>query len=384
MKNTPILRPYLFCVPAMFITLVGPAKAAVLEVRGRVATTVQEFLSGTPASVTSDESEVGVDAAELPITAGASLQTKDFTDRVIALGQGVCDLASPILDDSNGPREFGLEVAGFCEGNEVVYAVTGTALESRRLLFAGPGNPSADAEFVFNPDGTREIESTVSLSGAIVVWSLVPQFDAREIESELTIEVRRDAQTGTLFRSAVTLMSPSSDMANSGLRVRRQGPIRTQQLGVDELVALGLDDESAGILRAVEEAGSLAVFVIPRQDHSYRHAVRQDEELTLHAELTASVRTAPGSTGSAATLGRPFHNLADFIGRAIPGVDGQRMQKAVNRAIASPDGGSSADAPAPPRARALCGVLGAELFLAPLVALFASMRRAGRHNSFSV
>ncbi len=370
-----------FCWIAFSTVFVIAARspATVLDVRGRVSTTVQELLAGEPGSVTSDESEVGVDATELPISAGASLQTKDFADRVIALGQGICELTTPDVQSPDGPRELGLEVAGFSDGESVSYLVTGSAIEERRVLFAGPGNAAANSEFPFNADGTREIESQISLSGAIVVWSLDPSADVREVQSELTVDVRRDEEADPLFRTSVSLSASSSASIPEQPALDTTGPIRSQQLSVDELVALGLDDTSAEILRSVADTGSLAVFIIPRQEHTYRYTVRRDVESTLIAELKASVRTAPGSTGVAVTLGRPFHDLADFIGRAIPGVDGAQMEKAINKAIAPDDEVQPAqEGSDPPRTRSLCGVFGAELLLAPLMMLLLSSPRRRR------
>jgi len=198
----------------------------------------------------------------------------------------------------------------------------------------------------------------------------------------LSVDVHRNEETEPLFRTSVSLSASLSGSTSEQPSLDATGPIRTQQLSVDELVALGLDDASAEILRNVAESGTLAVFVIPRQEHSYRYTVRRDVESTLTAELGATVRTAPGSTGAAATLGRPFHDLADFIGRAIPGVDGAQMEKAINKAIVLDDAVQPAQQESnPPRTRALCGVFGGELLLASLIMLLSSTTRLRRSKS---
>lgn len=383
-----MVRLFWVVLPTVAMVTAAPSLAEVLDVRGRVSTTVQEILSGAPGSVTSDESEVGVDATALPISAGAALETKDFDDRVIALGQGLCELQSPDLEAADGPRELGLEVAGYSDGESVSYVVTGSAMEERRLRFAGPGNPEADPEFVFNADGTREVESRISLSGAIVVWSLDGSADLQDVQGELTVDVRRNEETEPLFQASVSLSAPSSNTTSRQPALDTAGPIRTQQLSVDELVALGLDDASAEILRSVAEAGTLTVFVIPQQVHAYRYTVRRNEESNLAAEWKALVGTVPGSSGVAATFGRPFHELADFIGRSIPGVDGAAMEKAINTAIARDEGGQPTQQETITRpSRSVCGVFGGELFMAPLVLLFSTAlrpRRFGRSGDIAL
>ena len=98
---------------------------------------------------------------------------------------------------------------------------------------------------------------------------------------------------------------------------------------------LGLDDATLTVLQQVEAVGSLLVVVIPPQEHAYRYVITADEELTLNASLEVRVRNAPGGTGVAAVLGRPFQDLADFIERGLPGVDGESLQRSLNKATTS-------------------------------------------------
>jgi len=64
----------------------------------------------------------------------------------------------------------------------------------------------------------------------------------------------------------------------------------------------------------------------------------------------------------AATLGRPFENLADFIENALPGVDGAVLQRSVNEltaeralgVIPSEDPSTGGNEPD----RSLCGAMG--------------------------
>jgi len=88
-----------------------------------------------------------------------------------ALGEAFGEFADPTRLDQPNPEEFALEVAGYSNVESVSYSVRSSAIESRTVVFTTEGNALAPVEIDFDADGTREVESTVFMSGAIILWS---------------------------------------------------------------------------------------------------------------------------------------------------------------------------------------------------------------------
>jgi hypothetical protein len=187
----------------------------------------------------------------------------------------------------------------------------------------------------------------------VVLWSTNAEASLQELRAELTVTITRDDDPTPIFE---TTLSVEGDDATPSAA----GPIRFDRLDLDEWATIGLDDATLAILQRVQDDGSLVVLVLPPQEHAYRYSVTADEELTLNAGLELRVHNAPGGTGAAAVLGRPFQELAAFIEKGLPGVDGEILQRSLNKAtsqraiglVPSPDTARTLPAPR------LCGAGG--------------------------
>jgi hypothetical protein len=327
--------------------LTSEASASVISTSAVVSTTVQELIDGASGSMTTDSAETLDDLSNVPLRASGILTSTDLDLVLIAQGQAFGDFMDPARLDQPNPEEFGLEVASYAQGDSVAYSVSSVASEFRTVSFSA-------SEIDFGVFGTQTVESRIFLSGAMLFWSTQPGLDLSDIHSEVAVSVVREDTGETLFSSSLVVSGAAEPTT--------QGPIQFDVLELDELVAAGVDADSLAILERVEREGSLIIVVIPEQEHPYTYRVVEDEPFVLNARFETRVQNKPGGTGAAVALGRPFQNLAAFIGDALPGVDGTAMQRAINLETASRNIGlvRSAGSSSEVSGRSVCGALGVE------------------------
>ncbi len=343
-----------------------PAKAAILRIGSNVSTSVQELIDQNPGSVNSDEKQLGVDAERPPIFAAASLSSTDLEDRIVSMAQGLSRFDDPTTSADANPRELSLEIACYSNASSVAYHVEGNVEETRTIVFTRPGSEIAPTEIEFRSDGTREVESRVFLSGAVILWSTFPLSEGVELTGAVSLTVEREGESSLLFDTALQLVGKST-----GLETTVSGPLVVDEVDLDELAELGVDEATLAILGELAEGGFLGILVLPDQQHVYRYMVTADESFDLDATLTAEIHNAPAGTGLAVVVGRPFERLADFIEMALPGVDGAAVERSIN--AAKTKRGPLVIKPAEPPSNRLapfCGAMGLETGL--LLALFVS------------
>lgn len=320
--------------------------AAVVGTRATVSGSVQELIADVPASVNGDSREFPAEGVTLPLSATAAVTSTDLNGALAGFGSASCRFLDPARLDDPNPQEFAVEVGCFSNIEMVSYDVTSRADEFRTVVFDR-------ADVGVRPGASHEIESRVYLSGAVVAWT-TDGAAMDSIHGELRVSVTREEDDSLLFETTLTLDGDSADST---------GAIRFERVELDELAALGVDEASLAVLRQVDVGGGLVVLAIPPQEHAYTYTVTIDEPSTLHARLETTINNRPDGTGVAVALGSPFQDLASLIGTALPGVDGERLQKSVNQAVArralgfvaAQDDGSSPVLDATPR---YCGTLG--------------------------
>lgn len=296
---------------------VSLARAAVVSTRATVSTHVQELIAETPASVNADDGEFPATGVELPLTASASVTSTDLNGALAGFGHGSCTFSDPTRLDQPNPEEFAVEAGCFSDVGLVSYRVTAQADEFREVVF--------DRGEVGTTAGEpHEIQSRIFLSGAVVLWT-TGGAASETIVGDLRVSVTRDGESTPLFETSLVV---AGDLAEG------VGAIRFDRVGLDELRALGIDDASLLTLQQIEAAGALLVLAIPPQEHAYRYTVALGQRTTLHAKLEALIANAPEGTGIAVTLGHPFRELASLVAAALPGVDGEALQKSINQAVA--------------------------------------------------
>ncbi len=344
-----------------------PAWATVGRIAATVSTTVQERIDDAPASVSNDAKTLDPDAPEAPVGVVASLTSTDLQGHAVSMGQGFSDFADPTRLDQPNPEEFGVEVACFSSAESIAYIVDGSAVETRSVVFLA-------SEIRFDDDGTQTVESRIYVSGAIVLWATERNRDLSEMLAHLTLTVTREDTEATLFQAGLELVGAS----DARVLTTPTGPIQAEEVGLDALVEEGADVESIATLERVRDEGSLVIVLIPPQVHTYTYDVTADEPFNMIAALEARVRNVPGGTGVALVAGRPFENLAAFVERGLPGVDGHALERAVNEATAKRQIDASASGRAAGR---LCGAFGLEFGALAGLSLFGVFRlhlRGGR------
>ncbi len=353
-----------------------PALAAIVDNDATVSTRVQELIDGEPGSINSHSETLDRLSPNVPVVATAHLTSTDLEGKLVSLGQGFSQFTDPTRRDRPNPEEFALEVACYSKSESVSYLVTSSALESRTIVFTRRGNAAASPEINFGLSSTREVESRVFLSGAVLIWSTEPDINLDGLLTELRVTVTRDGRRTPLFETTLAVAGHGVGQVES----TATGPIHFEVIELDELLDAGIDQQSAAVLQAVADEGTIAILVIPSQEHAYTYTVTASEELVLTANLETRIRNIPGGSGVAATLGRPFEELAGFIEQAIPGVDGAAFQRSLHRAIARRDLGlvSQNGTRQPRTAKGMCGAFGLEGAITLALGLFLSVGRLVR------
>jgi hypothetical protein len=308
--------------------------------------------------VTTESFEEDLLGAALPVTASGEVTSTDLDGSLVSEGRSFSEIEDPTMLQQPNPEELRLEAACYSNAPNIEYVVQADAVELREIVFTRSGNPLADPEIDFGLFGNQTVESTVFLSGAIVVWTTAPDAGVNDVEGAVSIVITHD-EADVVFDTSITLtLNEGGDLTFAS-----SGPIVTAPLTVDDLAEDSLvDDATLAALRQIERAGTLLMLAIPDQSHRYSYDVRADVPLELAAQMTIELRTPPGGVGVAAALGRPFEHLADYVTRSLPDVDGLAVQRAVNAAVA-------AAGPVTGTAPSFCGLFGTEgwtLALLPL------------------
>lgn len=333
----------------------GSARGEIAATTGRVQTTVQELLDDTPASVNSDSRELPADTDDFPLVASAFLDTTDLNGARTAIGQGFGILEDPARTDQPNPQEFALEAACFSNVQRVSYLVESVATETRTVVF--DRNDLELGPF----DDTQDVTSRAFLSGAVIFWSHLPITPARPLSADIRFSIMR-GDGEPLFSTQLAIQADRDTVAT--------GPIRFEEVGVDELADLGVDAATLAILRQLEEDGELVIVVVPPQEHEYGYTATVDEPFDLTATLEVEIRNSTQGTGVAAVMGRPFEELADFIEDALPDADGEAVQRSVNQAAARRALGLVSNTVPTPSGPRLCGAMGGTaLVMLPLLGL---------------
>lgn len=370
MKRLRVGTGLLFAA-AGWVGLLSPNEAAgaVLDLGASLTVRVQELIDGEPASFSENLATFPAEGVTLPLTASGRVESTDLDGMLVAVGQGFAEFSDPTLSQADNPEELALEVACYSNAPNVVYSVTAAAEETRTIVFTNnAGSDIAAPEFQFRRDGTREIESRVFISGAILVWT--PDLDTDDdgfpntsldgLSVDVALTVSRlddedDADPEALFETSVS-MTGAGDTLNGP---DASGSIVIEESDIDALVDEGLDETSADVLRTVAENGTLTIVIIPRQEHPYRYEVLANETFLLRAELTADIRNVTDGSGIAVAIGRPFGQLTDFIEHALEGTSPTTVEQSINAVVAKNDVGLiPADGTDGPR---MCGALGVEV-----------------------
>ena len=355
-------------------TLGPSAQGAIIDIDAAVSTTVQELIDGAPGSVTSDAEQLDGGFSDLPLLASGDLVSTDLEGVLVSMGQAFSGLEDPTRLKQPNPEEFGVEVECYSNADSVSYSVISSASESRTVVFTTAGSSLAPPEIDFGLGSRRTVESRVFLSGAIIFWSTDAELSLDDMLGELTVTVTRDDTGAVLFETALTVAGDGVE----NVEPVSSGPIRFDILEVEDLTQEGLDQETVAALEELAGTGTLVIIAIPQQEHAYTYTVTADQPLVITATMSTRARNIPGGTGVAATFGRPFENLADFIEQGLDGIDGAGIERSINAKSARSIGLVESQDPSTSRPQRLCGMLGLEsaaLLALSLVALVARPRR---------
>lgn len=343
-----------FLIPGLILAAQPVAvSGAIIGIQADVSASVQELIDGASASINSDQESWDGIADVLPLQGFSELTTTDLDGVFTARGEAVSDFLDPARLDQANPEELGAEAGAFSTGDVTSYIVEAIATERRTILFTRDSDV-VPVQIDFRADGTQTVESTIFVSGAILVWSTQADRDLSDALGEVSFVITGSDVPAPLFEATVSVRG----QASGNVSVDATGGIEVEQGGLELLAG---DDPATDIV--VNQLAGLAtvyVVLIPPQEHQYEYEVQADQNLELTAVLNARAENLPAGVGVATVVGRPFGKLAELLGDAFPALDGSRIQTAVNganRALGEPSGTSGSAATAQ-KLPALCGAVG--------------------------
>jgi len=349
----------------------APAAGELVRFDATLEARTQEFVAGEPVSFDESFEEFLVTSTELPIRVIAQLVLPTEDESLVAASQGFADFYEPTIPPDGNPEELALEVNCFSIAPAVSYEVRAVAIEERLIRFS-------EDELGSGPQVERDVESSVYLSGAVIVWSQDGARDLTGLDAEMTFTVEQsgDGDTGgtEVFRAAVRLEGGPGGQISASV----DGEIDLLFGPFETVYPEG--DRDAGLAEAFSVLGDVHLLLIPEQDLRYVYSARAGEEFELRAAFTAAAANLPGGTGVSAVFGRGFEGLADLLSEAFDSSAADDIEAGVNRAQLAAQSSHDGESPAVRRTTGgACGALGIEaplfgsLVLAPFV-----MRRTGR------
>jgi len=330
------------------------AEAAIIDGSAAAEILVQQIIEGEPGSVTSERSEAALLAGPFPVTAEGLLASTDLDGVLVSEGGGVASVADPGRLNQPNPEELRLEAECYTTDERTEYVASAWVTERREILFASPDNPLVEPEIDFDADGTRTVESSLFLSGALFLWASDDTVDLSRVQGGVDVRVHHGDETALV----ATLALGVDGAGDAAFTVT--GPMAVTPITLDDLANQDtLDEEALESLHRIDETGTLLILAIPDQRHTYRYEVEADVPSELEVEARIDLRTPSGGVGLAATLGGPFEQLASYVAGTQAGLDGEAVERAINSAVASAD----ADSVTPTSATVLCGALGVEALI---------------------
>ncbi len=375
MKPTARLRCWALLAP---VCLAWPATAGaeLLSFDATLETRTQELVAGEEVSFDQSFEDFQVTATDLPVRVVSQLVLPTEDESLLAMAQGFADFFEPVVNLDGNPEELGLEANCFSIDTDVSYHVTTSVIEQRTIRFTR-------LELGTTSDDEREIESSVFLSGAVIVWSEDPDRDLSGLGARMrfTIEQLRPgpnttdsedpAPAETVFNALLDL----DGLPGGEVSAASAGDLQFFSGGTGLVLDGGTP--SPVLEDVFDVMGRVHILLIPEQEITYRYFARPAEEFELEATFAVEVTNLPGGTGVSAVFGRGFEALADTVQEAFGDVDGAGFEAGINQAQAAIGSAEPARelADQPTGQLPLCGAIGLEAFGLAALTLLPFRRR---------
>ena len=358
----------------------GAAYGELLSFDVTLESKTQEFIAGEPVSFDQSFEDFLLTTADLPVQVASRLVVPTVDDSLVAAGQGFADYFEPVMSVNVNPEEFGLEASCFSIVPDYAHEVTARAVEDRTIQFTRQELDSEAGE-------ERDIESSVYLSGAIIVWSQDPARDLTGLTARMTFTVDQfrgadgsetDGDGLNLFRAVVGVEGSAGGAVAPN--IAGEGDADVQYVFGGPETVLQRVTGSELLEEYFDLMGQVYVLLIPNQAIDYQYQAEAGEEFELVAEFIVEAKALPDGTGVSAVFGRGFEALAEQIAEAFADVDAQEVESAVNRAqieagqsltLPANDG----DTTAADNGTALCGATGFGTLGLLALAMLPLMRR---------
>lgn len=337
-------------------SLVGAARADVLDITARTAARVARFTTSQPAHV-SEEMQV-YPGASLPVTSTARVDRTDNFGNILASAQCTSVFNDQRVTHAFPPTDFGVDIGAFSSDDQTYYEIDGSTQQTRRIRIT-----QAETQMI---DGTAiRARSIFGIAGAFIVVGTgdVSDLSGLKVEMLFSVTQYRSSQ-GDLTRLAgrATLLGGP----NRALTLEGAGAINASQFEVIDLLPLvpDLAEQGVGFARAV---------VFSAVTFQYEYDANVGEEFDLTAVFGARVNTIAADVGAAAIFGLPQVALPETTARTRHDDMGDKLRLAVESLVDTTGqdlpGGGTTLTPRP----TMCGIFGLEfpLFAMAGAAVFA-------------
>lgn len=346
------------CLTAFAVVafLAGPALGTIVDVNGRISSTVTQRVHGSPVAVdTKAASFASSQPVDLPLVAIAKLDGAAHEGLIDASGE-----CSSVFDDGRTSQSFlpfarndlGMDLAAYSSDGVTTFVVEGLSEQRRTLRMEG-------YEANFPTLGAAKFKSSVSLAGALIVAAYDPSVDLTGVELQVGVVVKQTRASGEVIeRLNGTLILTGGP--NGALTISATGAISPALFPLIDVVNLVPDLADTGLF-------FVKAVAFPAIAFPFQYEALQSEQFDLTATFTSRITSNTSNIGIASIFGLPQTTLGNVMARTRNDDSGVRVQNAIASIVDTT--GQSGGRPQLPFF-GLCGALGIES-AAALMAMFA-------------
>ncbi len=334
-----------------------PATAEIRELRGQAETLIIQRLDGTEVQRDFSQEFLPGTTSILPLITQARLEKVVSVD-VLGAGQGVAILHRL----PSGATDVGIDLGAFSEDSSTSWYGSSTVAEIRSIVLAAGDLPGGRAA-----GDTAVVTGRVRLSGIMLVTATSTTEDLTGAEVWLNLSItQRDAETG------------STAVLDGEVRLLG-GPGRDVRIGRASGAFAATPPAIAALPELTPDMPLVRAVLFTGQELPYEYSVTAGRPFELELNTRVQVFAVGAGIGTAAAFGNPVEGLPSILEKVKRGEAAGRLVEVVDENVDT-TGAAYVQPSVPwPRWPALCGVLGLEGLLVPL--LLTQRRRTTRRRA---
>lgn len=292
------------------------SRAAIINITGSSSASVTLFEYGSPIQDDFEQAIVPQTVALPPALSRARLEHVLQDGHIDAAGQVVALFDQPDFFGAGSPNDVGLDLGAFSDVESLTWDVSGSVQETRTLVF-GPGEIGGDLFF----GGLTQLDSTLFLSGILLVTSIDPSSDLTGVEARLSLKL------------AQHLPGQPSVLLVEGEVILSGGPNGTASIslatGVFANVPLVVSDFSL----TLDNLPVAWALPFPGLEFPYQYDFVENEPFDLDLTVTCQVHTHAGGSGASAVFGLPPAALGAVLAKVKEDDRGLQLMDAITQHV---------------------------------------------------